>query len=151
MKKLLFATVAALTLPILASQAQAAQGTQVQITGEIIDTWCYVSEVMGGSEAVTGSAHHQCAVWCAAGGIPVGLLAEDGTVYFVLSLGGDDNSVSNEAVLDIQSHQITVDATLHERDGMKYLMVSKIVEDAGIVNINHEDFGVVPPFAVPKQ
>ena len=48
-----------------------ATAERVQVEGEIIDTWCYISEIMGGSEAVLGSAHHQCAVWCAAGGIPV--------------------------------------------------------------------------------
>ena len=58
----------------------AAKGKTIEITGEIIDTWCYMSGVMGGPEAVTGSAHHTCALWCAAGGIPVGVLAEDGTI-----------------------------------------------------------------------
>ena len=58
--------------------AQAAE--RITVTGEAIDTWCYFSGVMGGADAVVGSAHHTCALWCAAGGIPVGILAEDGTV-----------------------------------------------------------------------
>jgi len=63
--------------------AQAAEGTRIQVTGEIIDTWCYYSGVMGSPDAVVGSAHQACALWCSAGGIPVGLLAEDGTVYMI--------------------------------------------------------------------
>ena len=63
-----------------AMPAAASEGTRIQVTGEIIDTWCYYSSVMGGPDAVVGSAHHTCALWCSAGGIPVGLLAEDGTV-----------------------------------------------------------------------
>ena len=64
-----------------ASAIFVAAAEKIKVKGEIIDTWCYFSGVMGGPEAVTGSAHHTCALWCAAGGIPVGVLAEDGTVY----------------------------------------------------------------------
>ena len=76
MKRLALALLVALAMPGLAATAQAGAGQRVQVTGEVIDTWCYVTEIMGASEAVLGSAHHQCAVWCAAGGIPVGLLAK---------------------------------------------------------------------------
>ena len=61
---------------------------RVQVKGEVIDTWCYFSGVMGGPESVVGSAHHTCALWCAAGGIPVGILADDGTVYMVIKWEG---------------------------------------------------------------
>jgi hypothetical protein len=37
----------------------------------------------------TGSAHHQCAIWCARGGVPVGILGEDEQVYIVLRVEGD--------------------------------------------------------------
>ncbi|MFL4468445.1 hypothetical protein ACERZ8_00635 [Tateyamaria armeniaca] len=47
--------------------ASAAEGTRIQVTGEIIDTWCYYSGVMGSPDAVVGSAHHTCALWCSAG------------------------------------------------------------------------------------
>ncbi len=60
--------------------AQAATGQRVKVTGEVIDSWCYLTEIM----YPEGTAHHQCALWCAAGGIPVGILADDGTVYRVL-------------------------------------------------------------------
>ena len=67
--------IAALLTGGLAFPAGAAEGTRIEVTGEIIDTWCYYSGVMGGADAVVGSAHHTCALWCSAGGIPVGLLA----------------------------------------------------------------------------
>ena len=60
-------------LACLPAQAE----NKITVTGEAIDTWCYFSGVMGGADAVVGSAHHTCALWCAAGGIPVGLLAEE--------------------------------------------------------------------------
>ena len=128
-----------------------ATAKRVQVQGEIIDTWCYISEIMGGSEAVLGSAHHQCAVWCAAGGIPVGLLSESGDIYMILKLGDSDVSNANPRILEIQSSRISVDGDLHERDGIKYLLIDPIVSNEGIVNRSHEDYGVIPAFGVPKQ
>ena len=147
----MFKTLATAALALgLAGTAMAAEGERVQVKGEVIDTWCYFSGVMGSPEAVVGSAHHTCALWCAAGGIPVGLLAEDGTVYMVLKWEGNGD-VAGDTLLSVQSHEITADGILHKRDGVNYLIVEKVVADAGITNQNHEDFGVIPGFAIPKS
>ena len=138
-----------LTALSFSAPAVAAEGERVQITGEIIDTWCYLSGVMGGTDAVVGSAHHTCAIWCSAGGIPVGLLGEDGEVYMVLKIEGDDQSASGDTQLSLASHEIVADGILYKRDGLNYLVVEKVVEDRGITNLNHEDYGVIPPFAIP--
>ena len=145
MKKLLVA----MGLAVLAPAAQAAEGERIQITGEIIDTWCYYSGVMGGPEAVVGSAHHTCALWCSAGGIPVGLLGDDGEVYMVLKVDGDDASAGGDTQLKLASHEITADGMLYKRDGLNYLVVETVVSDLGITNLNHEDYGPVPGFAIP--
>ena len=142
--------IAAAALALMAAPALAAEGERVQITGEIIDTWCYFSGVMGGPDAVVGSAHHTCALWCSAGGIPVGLLGEDGEVYMVLKINGDDQSASGDTQLTLASHEIVADGMLYKRDGLNYLVVEEVVEDRGITNLNHEDYGVVPGFAIPK-
>ena len=140
----------AATLALGASSAMAA-GERIQVKGEIMDTWCYVSEIMGASEAVLGSAHHQCAVWCAAGGIPVGVLTETGEIYMILKIGDDDTSAANPKILDIQSDQVTVDGELYQRDGINYLLIDQIVSNEGLVNLSLEDYGVIPAFGVPKQ
>ena len=68
------------TQAVMPTTAQAAaQAKAIEIKGEVIDTWCYFSGVMGGEDAVIGSAHHTCALWCAAGGIPVGVRTEVGS------------------------------------------------------------------------
>lgn len=130
----------ALMLAGLSSAAAAAAPQRVQVTGEVIDTWCYISEIM----FAEGTAHHQCAVWCAAGGVPVGVLADDGQVYMVLKVGDDTKSVANPSVLRIQTHRVSIDGNLYERDGIKYLLIDQVVGDEGIVNINHEDYGIQP-------
>ena len=129
--------------------AQAAE--RITVTGEAIDTWCYFSGVMGGADAVVGSAHHTCALWCAAGGIPVGLLAEDGTVYMVLKIEDDDETNGGDGLLSIASHETTAEGMYYVRDGVNYLVVEQVVADAGITNLSHEDYDVVPPFAVSKK
>lgn len=129
--------------------AAAAEGERIQVTGEMIDTWCYFSGVMGGPDAVVGSAHHTCAMWCAAGGIPIGLLADDGTVYMVTKWQGAPDIVGEQSLLRVQSHRMTAAGSLHVRDGINYLFVEDVAADEGITNRSHEDFGVVPPFAIP--
>lgn len=141
----------ALLLSPFGTSTQAATGETVEITGEVIDTWCYLSGVMGGPDAVSGSAHHTCALWCAAGGIPVGVVTEDGTIYMVLKLEGQDPVARTDAILEIQSDRITARGTHYLRDGVNYLVVDKVVANDGIVNLNHEDYGPIPHFALPSE
>ena len=137
-------------LALIAAPATAAEGERITVTGEIIDTWCYYSGVMGGPDSVVGSAHHTCALWCSASGIPIGLLAEDGTVYTILKLGPQDNATGGDTALTLASHTVTADGMAYERDGINYIIVEKVVEDLGIVNRTHEDYDVVPSFAIPE-
>jgi hypothetical protein len=131
-----------------AAPAGAADGARITVTGEAIDTWCYYSGVMGGPDAVVGSAHHTCALWCAAGGVPVGLLTDDGTVYIVLRLPGSETG-EGDAALRLASHRVTAEGTVWERDGLSYLAVERILADEGITRLTHEEYGVVPDFAIP--
>lgn len=143
------ALAAALALSTATPALAAEDGEQIRITGEFIDTWCYFSGVMGGPEAVTGSAHHTCALWCSAGGIPVGLLTPEGEIYLVLKVEGDDNNTGGELMLSMASSTIVADGTFYERDGLNYIVVEEIVENLGIINLTHENVGVTPGFAVP--
>jgi hypothetical protein len=138
--KRLRSLVLAAGLAALALPAAAATPERVKVTGEVIDSWCYITEIM----FPEGSAHHQCAIWCTAGGIPVGILGADGQVYMVLKVDQDSTNVANPAILKIQSHEVTVDGDLYVRDGINYLVVNQVVADAGIVKINHEEWGIQP-------
>lgn len=130
----------AICAALLGAPAEAASPQRVQVTGEIIDTWCYVTEIMYG----LGTAHHKCAVWCAAGGIPVGIKGDDDKVYMVLKVEGDGTTVANPKILKVQTHQVTVDGDLYERDGVNYLIVNQVADDKGVVNMTHEDYGIQP-------
>lgn len=134
--------VIASTLLIAAGlSAGPASAERVQVTGEIVDTWCSLTGIM----FAEGTAHHQCAVWCAVGGIPVSIKTADGAYYVVLKIENDDASAAPDSTMvTIQSHQVTVDGELHERDGVKYLFVSKVADDKGVVNMTHDEYGIVP-------
>jgi hypothetical protein len=137
----LLATIVWMT-PLAGAHADArhAKAEKMTVTGEIIDSWCYLTEIM----YPLGTAHHQCAVWCAAGGVPVGILSDDGTPYILLSFNGDGQSVANPALLDLQTHHVVLEGQAFERDGMHYLLADRLVEDQGIVNMTHEDYGIQP-------
>ena len=113
---------------------------RVTVTGEIIDTWCYVTEIM----FAEGTAHHQCAVWCALGGIPVSILGEDGNVYVVLKIEDEESNVANPRIVNIQTHKVTASGDLYKRDGVRYLIVTQVADDQGIVNLTHEEYGIQP-------
>ena len=123
-----------------AASTNAAGPKRVKITGEIVDSWCYITEIMYG----LGTAHHKCAIWCAVGGIPVSIKGTDGKDYMILRVEGDDTSVANPKIVKIQTHQVTVDGDLYVRDGVNYLIVNKVADDQGIINMNHKEYGVQP-------
>lgn len=136
-------------LSVFASPVFATQGETITVTGEIIDTWCYMSGVMGPPEATQGSAHHACALWCSAGGIPVGLVTEDGTVYMVLKIEGDAQLAGGDTALRLAAHTVEATGVLHARDGLNYLIVESVLNDYDIQNENHEEWGNVPGFSIP--
>ena len=56
-----------------------AAGKRISVSGEIIDSWRYPTEIT----AAEGRAHDRCAIWRAAGEIPVCILDHEGRVEMV--------------------------------------------------------------------
>ena len=81
------------------------------------------------------------APWAA---FPVSILGEDGTVYMVLKVEDDDQTVANPTIIKIQTHKVTVDGDLYVRDGVNYLVVKAVADDKGVVNLTHEEYGIQP-------
>jgi len=120
--------------------AWAEQPERVTVTGEVIDPWCYLSEIMW----ATGSAHHQCAIWCACGGIPFGILGDDEQVYIVLQMDSDPDVIGHHGILRMQSNEVVVEGDLYVRDNINYLAIDTIIDDHGIVNYSHDEFEIQP-------
>jgi len=113
---------------------------RIQITGEIMDAWCQVSGIMG---IGVGTGHHQCAIWCAAGGGPLGIQGKDGVAYIVLKVE-DRDPIADETSINIQTDEVKIDADWYVRDDVNYLIVHKVLDNNGVVNQNHQQWGIVP-------
>ena len=90
-----------------------------------------------------GTAHHQCAIWCAVGGVPIGIQGSDGKAYILLK-SEERDTIANPTLIDIQTDQVVVDADAYERDGVNYLVVRQVLQNGGIVLKNHKELGIVP-------
>ena len=102
-----------------------AKAQTVTVTGEFMDSWCYISQV--------------------------GLIDEQGDIYFVLKVEDEEGmAYPGTAVLEKQSHVVTVEGELIERDGLKYLLIGEIQSDEGVVRRTHETVVIIPPFAAPN-
>ena len=90
------------------------------LKGEIVDTGCYL-----GHEA-KGPDHKGCALRCIAGGMPMGLLTADGTLY-LLTMSHESADPYNKAK-EMASLQVDVTGMVHERGGMKAIEVTAVTE-----------------------
>ena len=59
MKRILSTLAVAVLLAAAPVSQASAAAKRVTVSGEIIDTWCYVTEIMYG----LGTAHHPCTGW----------------------------------------------------------------------------------------
>jgi hypothetical protein len=70
----------------LAADEHHAGNAEMTVRGEILDMACYLPNEAKGPD------HAGCAKRCVQGGQPMGLLAEDGTVYLLYASHGDDSA-----------------------------------------------------------
>jgi hypothetical protein len=103
-----------LLLPAVASAA-GAKGT---VTGEVIDSACYIKSGMKGPD------HAKCVVGCAKAGIPLALLTDDGTVVFLAS--AEDMENPNELLIPFAAKRVTLEGQWYERGGAKLFAVEKV-------------------------
>ncbi len=140
LRQMLASTTIAVFFAALTPASAQQSGRRVTITGEISDSWCTISGLM----FAKGTAHHQCAIWCALGGIPVAIRDAGGNLYLILKIGDDEESAGNPRVAKLATHEVTVDGELLERDGVKYLLVDRIADDKGVITMTHEEHGIQP-------
>lgn len=91
----------------------------VTVTGEIIDSACYIK--MGAK----GESHRDCAQKCADAGIPLALL-EDGTGNVVWLASEEDMATPNPKLREYAARRVTVSGNYAERGGAKILIVRSV-------------------------
>jgi hypothetical protein len=109
----------ALSTAVLSAQDKK-EMKEIAVTGEIIDIKCYTTGMMGGR----GEAHEECAIACIEGGLPVGIVDENGVVYTIVPEKGMKGA--NEALLPYVAKTVTVKGKVVEKGGVKLLTYSSV-------------------------
>ena len=117
-KTFVFVSILAMALLPVAALAD---GSEVTVKGEVLDLACYVSHESHGEE------HASCAVKCVKeGGQPMGLMAEDGTVYLLFADHGDSSAF--EKAKDFAGQTVEISGSLADKAGVKGLTVQGVKE-----------------------
>ncbi len=104
---------------ILSGPIQLHAAESVQVTGEIVDTYCYA--LMGAK----GPSHRQCAIDCIKKGIPAGLL-EEGTNKLYILLPNKDKSPLPEDLIKKVAEKVTIIGKVYTSGGIQFLTVESI-------------------------
>jgi hypothetical protein len=113
--------VAVYAFPALAHEdhrTPVAKAVSKSITGEVVDTGCYLGH------AARGEKHVSCATKCVNQGMPMGLLTSDGTLY-LLTLNHDDADPYN-SLKGMAGKTVSVTGTIMSRGGMKGIDVGAV-------------------------
>jgi hypothetical protein len=108
-----------LVLSIGAGALRAADPPEVTITGEIIDSACYIKT------GARGESHRVCAQKCGDAGIPLALV-EDGTGTVVWIFSVDDMETPNAKLRPFAGRRVTIAGTWAERGGAKILLLKSV-------------------------
>jgi hypothetical protein len=92
---------------------------EVTLKGEVLDMFCYMKHPESGQ----GPDHAKCATSCINKGLPIGFLAEDGSVYLII---GKDHEPAAEMVADFTGKQSLLTGTVFEHHGVKSIEIASI-------------------------
>ena len=111
------ALTAFLALSLLSISLLPAAGEKATISGEVIDSACYIKS---GSR---GADHAKCAAGCAKAGIPLALLTDEGKVIWLSSK--EDMESPNEMLIPYAGKKVSLEGQWFERGGAKLFAVEK--------------------------
>ena len=103
---------------VLAVSAYAHEGKHAAstITGELVDTGCYMGH-MG-----QGASHVSCATKCINAGMPMGVLTPQGVLYLVTM--NHDNADPYNKLKSMAGKKVTITGQVFTRAGMKAVEVT---------------------------
>ncbi|HXV85544.1 MAG TPA: hypothetical protein VD793_02540 [Gemmatimonadales bacterium] len=101
------------------AEAQAVpEGQDMTITGTVVDVTCKFAK------GAQGSGHRQCGVVCANAGLPLAILADDGTLY--IPLGADAGQAGAVDLKPHVDHNVTIKGKVFSSGNAKGIMVSEL-------------------------
>ena len=93
-------------------------GPAKSVTGEVVDMGCYLAH------EAHGDKHIACGTKCVAGGMPMGLLTADGSLYLITL--NHDNADPYNKLKAMVGKTVTVTGPVNERGGVKGLDVTAV-------------------------
>lgn len=102
---------------------QGKQGKDMTITGEVVDLQCYVTGLTGPGR---GASHKDCAVSCAKGGIPLGILEDKTNALYVTGQSKVAMKGANEMLLPFVAEKVKASGRVFQKGGLKFLLIRKI-------------------------
>ncbi len=96
--------------------------SEVTVTGEVIDSSCYIK--MGAK----GMDHKECAMSCAKAGIPLALLEDKTGKVYILASNKEFESVrvKFQPLENFVAHKVRVKGKIYEKGGQKLLEISSV-------------------------
>ena len=104
---------------LVAFAALAADEPQITVTGEVVDSACYIKS------GARGESHRACAQKCGDAGIPLALV-EDGTGVVIWIASVDDMETPNAKLRPFAGRRVTIAGTWAERGGAKILLLRSV-------------------------
>jgi type 1 fimbria pilin len=111
------AVVAAAFAPRSAA-AQAAEAMDMTVSGTVVDITCKFAK------GASGDAHRACGEVCANAGLPLAILADDGTIY--IPLGQDAGKPATVDLKPHVDHHVTVTGKVFSSGNAKGIMISEV-------------------------
>ena len=102
-------------------------GAPVTVVGEVVDLSCYLQV------GKHGDKHRDCGQKCARNGQPMGIVADDGTVYQIIAEEHNPrrDGLTNlrEQLIEQMAYVVKVNGTLSNVDGQKAIFVQGFVKE----------------------
>lgn len=105
--------------------AASAPGAEITLSGELVDTKCWLGVMRPGS----GKVHRACAVRCLSGGVPPGLLVRDAQGAGVVALLVPDARAGMQVNPQWAARMVTARGRLERQGGLPVLRFSALVLD----------------------
>jgi hypothetical protein len=102
-----------------AASLRAGDGAEVTLTGEVVDSACYIKS------GARGESHRVCAQKCGDAGIPLALVL-DATEQVVWIASVDDMETPNAKLRPFAGRRVSVTGVWAERGGAKILLLHSV-------------------------
>ncbi len=98
----------------------------IEIEGEVVDSWCWSSGVMG---AGRGPEHYACGLKCVVGGVSIGIVDDEDRLY--IAAKSKAYKGCQELLAPLLGKRVRIKCSIAERGGCRVLGKITAVKDLG--------------------